>query len=311
MIYWYFGALVVLAALSQVPDFLFLASVLIVPGFMLAAANTLLLYSLLLLPFFIWPRGLLKRPALALIALVPATTVAFGLPALSQARRDAFVAQQTRENFDRATSLQNIRSLTIVAARSSEIFCNDLCERLLYNRDVEKIVKAYWGGTRFEGAPHAIAYRVEHQPACRITPTSPGAHSMGAKARMDSGDCIIPESNADPEAADATIGQWPIYQSLPSWKDPRGAIDRILFELEGIEEVNLIAGGPRTGQPVLHQTLISARALATPFRLWISGNEFSPRMAVVRTEADYPGYAMEAVLREKLGFRLEPVANPQ
>ena len=43
MIYWYFGTLLVLAALSQIDGVLAIASLLVVPGILLVAANTLLL----------------------------------------------------------------------------------------------------------------------------------------------------------------------------------------------------------------------------------------------------------------------------
>ncbi|HVG52638.1 MAG TPA: hypothetical protein VM867_13470 [Xanthobacteraceae bacterium] len=310
MIYWYFGTLIVLAALSHFPVVLFLASVLGVPALLLVASNTVLLYSVLLLPFFIWPRQLYVRPLLAFVALLPALIVAFGVPTVSQWRSNAFAAEQMRDDFDRATPIPKIRTLTIAGPRAAALSCGDTCERLLYNRDVDKVIMARWSGAQPDKLPEATAWRVERRPPCAITPATPGPSSMDAKRRFEAGECVLPEINADAENVDATVAQWPAYMSTPSWADPRSLLDRALFTLHAIERVSLAAGGARNGQPVMLRTIVSASALAMPLRFRMGGEAFSPTIVPSRTEAAYVGNATENVLRGKLGLKLAPVANP-
>ena len=164
---------------------------------------------------------------------------------------------------------------------------------------------ARWSGNRSDNIEDAIAYRVVHDPPCNITPTTPGPHSLGAKARMDNGDCVVPEAKANAEAVDATVGQWPIYLSSSSWSDPRETIDRFAFDLNSIERLTLSAGGPRTGEPLLSKTLVSTTTVAMPFHFAIGGHWFALTTQIARTGGPYTGNSVEHLLREKLGMRVE------
>lgn len=310
-VYAYFAGLVVLVILANIPTALFLASMLGLPGTVLVASNTVLLYSVLLLPFFIWPRALLARPPLALLALAPALIVAFGIPALSQWRRDVFVAGVTRNDFDRVSPGMHPRTLTLVGTRAFSVTCNDTCERLLYNGEADKVVMARWSGVKPEGAMEATVYRVAHNPPCKITPITPGPHSFGARARMDAGDCIAAELNADAETVDATVSQWPLYISMSNWSDPRTSIDQFAFTLDSIEQVTLFPGGAKATRPVLQQTLVSARAFKSPLHFGLGGQAFSPTIVPAVTEGLYTSDATEKVLRQKLGLTVEPVVKPR
>lgn len=311
MIFWYFGILIVLAALSQIEIVLSLSTLLIVPGVLLVSANTLLLYSALLLPFFINPRGMMKRPLLALLALVPTVIVAIGTPSVSHIYRDAFIARQhSNEAVDRISQTLQPRTLAIVVASSANLACNEECERLLYNREVEKIVKVYWSGKPLEGTPQTIAYRVEQHSPCRTGREDHHAYSPGAQARMAAGECIVSDKNADAETVDVTLSERPLYYSGGSWPDPRSNMERLLFTLDSIVVHEVSAGGPRTGKPMLHRTIVAAQALAAPLHLSISSAWMTSHLAFARSETGTSGYEMERFMKQRLGLRLEPVANP-
>jgi hypothetical protein len=310
MLYWYFGTLIVLAALSQIDGVLAIASLLIVPGFILVAANTLLLYSVLLLPFFLRPREMLQKPFKAALAVLPALIVAFGVPQLAQMRRDAFIAQQQQQDFDQGKPAEKVRAITFAVARTADLACNDLCERLLYNREVDKVVRAYWDNSAFQGTPQAFAYHVEKKATCERGPGAPGAYSAGAQARRIAGECIVREPNADPDAVEAAVAEWPLYYSGGQWRDPRESNDRWLFDLTSIETVTLIAGGPRKGRPLVRRTTVVASAAATPLHVTTTNNAFSPALMIATSQAPYSSYVLEQVLKQKLGFQLAEVANP-
>ncbi len=308
--FWYFGILLVLAALSQIGSVLAISSMLVVPGIVLVGANTLLLYSILLLPFFLRPHEMLEKPIKAAFAVAPALIVAFGLPQLAQSRRDTFIARQQIEDFDRGTPASKVGTITFAVARTADLTCSDVCERLLYNGEVDRVVKAYFDNSALQGTPQTVAYRVQKQTACERGSGAPGAYSAGARARMQAGECIVREPNAGIDATDATIAEWPAYYSGGLWRDPRDDNDRLLFDLTSIQVVTLFAGGPRNGKPILRRTTVVASAAASPLHVTTTNNAFSPELMIATRSAPYSGYAMEQVLKQKLGFRLAEVANP-
>ena len=311
MIYWYFGTLLVLAALSQIDGVLAIASLLVVPGILLVAANTLLLYSVLLLPFFLRPREMLQKPFMAALAILPALLVAFGIPQLAQSRRDAFIAQQQQQDFDQGRPADKVRTIAFAVARTADLACNDLCERLLYNREVDKVVRAYFDNSALQGTPQTVGYRVEKQAtSCERGQGAPGAYSVGSQARRIAGECIVREPDADPDAADAAITEWPLYYTGGLWRDPRDDNDRLLFDLTSIETVSLIAGGLRKGKPLLRRTTVVATAAAMPLHITTTNSAFSPQLMIATNQPPYSGYVLEQVLKQKLGFRLAEVVNP-
>jgi hypothetical protein len=308
MIYWYFGILAALAALSQIRGVLAIASMLVLPGIVLIAANTLLFYSVLLLPFFLRPHQMQQKPLKAAIALVPALVLAFGVPLLAQARRDAFIAEQKQNDIDQGRPADKVRTIAFAVARTSDLECNDLCQRLLYNGEVEKVVKAYFDNSALQGTPQTVAYRVEKKTSCDTGPGSTGAYSTGAQARMQAGHCIVHDQNAD--AIDVTLAEWPLYYSGGLWRDPRNTMDQLLFDLTSIQALTLIIGGPQNGKPILRRTTVVASAAAMPLHVTTTNNAFSPELTVAMNYAPYSSYAVEETMKQKLGFRLGEVSRP-
>ena len=310
MIYWYFGILATLAALSQVSGILAIASTLVIPGVVLVVANTLLVYSILLLPFLLRPHEMRKKPFKAAVALVPALAMALGVPLLAQARRDAFIAEQQQNDIDEGRPADKVRAIMFAVARTSDLECNDICQRLLYNGEVEKIVKAYFDNSALQGTPKTVAYRVEKKTVCDSGPGTTGAYSTGAQARMKAGECIARELDANADAVDVTLAEWPLYYSGGLWRDPRDSTDQLLFDLTSVETLTLFIGGARNGKPIMRRTTVVASAAAMPLHAATTSNAFAPKLTIATSYAPYSGYAMEEVMKQKLGFRLVEVSKP-
>jgi len=310
MVYWYFGILAVLAALSQVNGILAIGSMLVIPGIVLVVANTLLFYSILLLPFFLRPHEMRQKPFKAAIAIVPALVVAFGAPLLAQARRDAFIAEQQRNDIDEGRLADKVRTIMFAVARTSDLECSDICQRLLYNGEVEQVVKAYFDNSALQGTPRTVAYRVEKKAVCDSGPGTTGAYSTGAQARMKAGECIAREPNANADAVDVTLAEWPIYYSGGLWRDPRDSTDQLLFDLTSVETLTLFVGNVRNGKPIVRRTTVIASAAAMPLHVTTTNNVFSPKLIIATSYAPYSSYAAEEVMKQKLGLRLAEVSKP-
>ena len=310
MVYWYFGILAVLAALSQVNGILAIGSMLVIPGIVLVVANTLLFYSILLLPFFLRPHEMRQKPFKAAIAIVPALVVAFGAPLLAQARRDAFIAEQQRNDIDEGRLADKVRTIMFAVARTSDLECSDICQRLLYNGEVEQVVKAYFDNSALQGTPRTVAYRVEKKAVCDSGPGTTGAYSTGAQARMKAGECIAREPNANADAVDVTLAEWPIYYSGGLWRDPRDSTDQLLFDLTSVETLTLFVGNVRNGKPIVRRTTVIASAAAMPLHVITTNNVFSPKLIIATSYAPYSSYAAEEVMKQKLGLRLAEVSKP-
>lgn len=195
---WYFGVLSVLPLLSLGPGatlgFALLLSMFchscgLAGEIVLLASSTLLYYSaLLLLPLFLlWP--LIRRHwTLIVLTALPPLAGAIAAPLISQAQLNAFVAAQTRDDFDRWQPIpiktvaigtnahdwsyrnprasERAQKRPVTPASRIRLVCTDTCQRLLFNHEVAKVVMVGWSTRPSNNPPATTAYWIERTTAC-------------------------------------------------------------------------------------------------------------------------------------------------
>jgi hypothetical protein len=310
----YFGTLILLAVLSHIQTALAAArSMSIVLATVMVASNSVLLYSLLVLPIFLWREHIRRQPGLALAALAPLALVAIVWPAASQWRLHAFAAKQTAGDFDSWQSMP-IRTIAFATTqtRNERSFCYDLCQRLLFSHAVDRVVHLGWGPL---AAPNAIGYRIVRKPDCEILH---GSHASSFKdpvrARIAAGECLVEEQNVDAETVDLSVidERFTTHGGYQHGTDPGESIfDRQFFTLTIMKRLTINAGGPHSGRPLFRKTEVQGTSVAMPFVVMAVtfGSVIQPRIQRTIYSANYSVNPYDTLTR-RIGLRIPEVSGP-
>ena len=199
---------VITVAVFAMPDLITLGLfLLILPGVLLAFTPTVFLY----LMAFSLPWFLLSQRGIAVSALGGLATVAwvgFGLPSI--------LNQRTSQRLFEAQAKEVAPSTRIVAARivalqslsgSAKDGCSDLCQTLLYNGSVERVILL--PGKNVEGRlGQSISFRVNRMSSCPDTDpalqserwgntwlkgSGPSNIAQTVRLRIADGECLVKE----------------------------------------------------------------------------------------------------------------------
>jgi hypothetical protein len=309
----YFGILIPLAIVSHIQVVLAATRSMSVVAMLLAASNTVLLYSALVLPIFLWREHIKRQPGLALAALAPLALVAIVWPAASQWRLGAFASRQTAGDFDYWQSMP-IRTLTLATTqmRHEKLGCYDLCQRLLFDHVVDKVVHLGWGPL---AAPKATGYRIVRRPDCEMLHDRNAPRFKDAvRARIAAGECLVEEQNADAETVDASIIEERFATQVGYQYGPdsgQGVVDRQLFTLTVMKGLTINAGGPHTGRALFRKTEVQGTSPAIPFVVigGMYGSFIQPRIQRSIQSTNYSVSTFDALTR-RIGLRIPEVSGP-
>lgn len=316
----YFIVIAVLAAITAIP----LLQLPLLPFFFaygyLAAylirasivSNTVLLYSVLLLPV-VWIRRLTIRNAVYVIAsLLAAGLVGYGLPKVAEHRLAGFIAEKRATRVDEWSPIKP-RSIAFVSDNPSYVGmawqhgrpiaeCGSACQGLLYRRDVEKVVATFLPSD--SGKALTTAYRIELRATCDIADWKRWIHPA-VQSRIASGECLVASDSGDAELVDATIidvgsafANHDENLELASWPRETGwAIDRL-------HTVAVYAGGRRTGRLMLRDYEIEGWHYAAPLHFVIETGDCLPCGIGIATESkELKGaVGLPSVLAGRFGF---------
>ena len=302
----YFTSLSVLALLSQNATILVIAAfMLIIPALILVASNTILLYSLALLPLILAASfgrraAWVLLPALALSAAIAASIAT--LPIRARPAFDRFVAPYLAQDFS-TPPLPGLRTILLerpLTRPNAEDGCVALCQNLLYGGDVQSVVQAHNDGN--------VRYWIEPRDNCPELPTN--APTPSAQAGSLAGQCVFGERVAEARA-DVTITTEHLRDDALEATD-LGEEHR--FRLWGIHEVQRFDIFEFQNGAMAHverRTNVSGEVAAVP--LWIGtqtdGSQIGMVPATARQDVELGDHSIESVLRERYGWRIAPVDN--
>lgn len=295
-----------------------------IPGFLVAASPTILLYSFSLLPLWfcaivprIWPW--LLGPAL----LIPvALAIAPGI--ISREETNAFAARMSASDFARPAAAKP-KTIELVGDDISGVFvygqtigepnasCNDICRRLLFGGEVEWVrmtqVQRQNAGTRLVAARSAT-YRIEQRDSCPQVYPNGTSIEKEVRDRLVAGDCLIVTAS-DTYAPDATVKLLTLYfnqQYPPRLPDhgPRNAV------VQTVKQLQIHGRHDDSSVPVLQRTETIAQTLALPFYFGLQMNmQGGYNGATIGREKTVVGAIdLTQVLRSTFGYKLDPVSAP-
>ncbi|EPR37206.1 hypothetical protein dsx2_1149 [Desulfovibrio sp. X2] len=296
----YFTVLGILAALSHSPvalvyGFFFL----ILPGLLLMVSNTVLLYSILLLPFFLPWREARHRTMARAVSLTLVGAIGIGLPLLSRYSFRAAAQEQSRGDMDRWQPIA-IRSIALTSTSGRQ--CDKTCQRLLYNGEVEEVVEYDKQSTNWSYLKYAnrnptgfVAYTIEHRPDCGVLSSSIPA----VRARIATGECLAARRGEEYAPVDVAV-----KEVEDVWDD-----GFLLYRTRRTRITVTLGDGPKAA-PAVSSTSFSSHVLAMPLFIWASDNSgLDIKPALARRRRIYNPLIYTAVLMQRLGFRLDPVSE--
>jgi hypothetical protein len=300
LIIWYFIVVSALALLSQSGVILVLAFFLLVaPGLILWASNTVLAYSVALIPVYLIAPHLKRAPSMLAPALLPALMLVFLPHYLSQPAYHAFTRPYLAQDFSTPAQpgMHTVLLEGPLVRPHAEDGCVELCQQLLYGGDVESVLQIHYDGT--------FRYRIEHRDVCPELPTN--AATPYARARSLSGDCLIGEPSTDAQA-DVSIASSRVRDNALEAVSI-GSAQR--FRLWAVDEVRRFDVFERHDGVMMHverRTRIAGEVASAPlyFGLASTGSiETYPETA--RTEIVVQDASLESVLAQRYGWRVAPI----
>jgi hypothetical protein len=303
----------------------------IVPGLVLLAAPNFLLYALL--PYLAGRAALASGggAARAAVAAGVALAVVVGLTVVGAAslNRDVARVVASQRAGDREPDLPAVRSLAIVAA-NDERGCRSLCQRLLYNNSVERVLLP----TSTPRPPpetlsnvKATAYWIERRPECPATTAVPdtsylvteqrGTMTVGSyvdiaaitKARIAAGDCLMSE--------DATLGDAELVvveQRIKSGKADLEAPFDLFLDTMTVQRLSVLGRDGPALAPRWQRTSVKWSPIATPFFFGVAHDGgIGLRLALGRVTRQEGAFELDTVLEQqmKLKVRVPPGPAPE
>ncbi|HVZ53383.1 MAG TPA: hypothetical protein VG986_15570, partial [Pseudolabrys sp.] len=294
-----------------------------IPGFLIAASPTILIYSTSLLPLWLALTDLQRRIWLiAVTALIPAV-VAVGPGLFARHSADAFAARMDARDFARPSPLKP-KSIELAGDMTSGLYvygqtvgdkfasCNDVCRRLLFGGEVERVrmirIPDIYMNKR-GGTTHSATYRLEHRDSCPQLYPDGTSIEKAVRDRLLAGDCIV-QDDSDTSKADAAATLLTTYSvhHYPS-KPAAGGPDSI----ESVKELSIAARDEAGGlSPFVLRNQTTALIAALPFyigaEMHMQGGYNGPVLGRV-TRVIHPIDLMQ-VLRDTFGFKLAAIEAP-
>jgi hypothetical protein len=319
----YLIVLGLLSVLAQIPIVVFSVAILTfgAGGALLIASPTILLYSLAVL--LVWPEpDEPRRGSWIVCACLVAAAVAIGPGALSHIAADRYGVHASLDDFARP-GFGKPTTIEIVSDEISGVFqygqdagdkraaCSEVCRRLLFNREVERVRMAKVAAAPNDPRPPAawsVTYRIEQRESC------PQAYPAGTQIdkafrdRLVAGDCLIAETESDGRM-DATVSLTTLHHwqrdPVPPGEAPRLAtvqmLKRLLIEQRGED-------GTAAQIALRHETTASTVALPFYFGYQLQGGDVGQTIGQ-RVHVINPVDLAQA-LRDAFGFKVAPVEPP-
>jgi hypothetical protein len=295
-----------------------------IPGFMAAASPTILLYSASLLPLWAALTRTPRRPWRIVAAVLVPIAVAGGPGLISLTSTALFAERMSRSDFRHQANPQP-KTVELIGDGYSGVFahveaigdkyasCNDVCLRLLFNREVEWVrmtrIPVLSLNAR-SGITSSVTYRIESRESCPMVSAMGQTIDKALRDRLIAGDCLIMNAGGD-GASDASVKFITTYygQDYPH-KLPNQAPSAAT--IVSVKELDVTQRQGGTFVPILRQTETTSETLALPFYF---GAEIHMQggyngATIGRQRSALKAVDLAQVLRDTFGFKLDPISPP-
>jgi hypothetical protein len=290
------------------------------PGYLVIASPTILLYSFALLPLsaaLTAPHRRLWRVTAA--TLVP-VVVAIAPTLLSQREARQFGMRVSQDDISRAAATRP-KSIELIGDGTSGMFvhgqsvgdehasCNEVCRRLLFNGEADWVRMTRLPDRNERSAPiWRVTYRLEHREACPQLYSDGTTIEKAVRDRLISGDCLIWEAG-DKAAPDATVEfltRYSIHDYPPRPPDQAPSTATI----ETVKTLRIESRQAGVVTPVVQQTETVARTLALPFYIGSEMQGDYNGATLGRDKAVMKPIDLVEILGAAFGYQLSAISAP-
>jgi hypothetical protein len=323
----YFVILILLSLASFSPPLFFFAAIFTggILGLVVIAANTVLLYSVASLPTLValtsGPIAIVARSVFFWIALGILVVVAVAPGLISQQSARSFVTTLSHSDFARRSSerpksielgtddwdFQNFKAPPYMQAP-----CNDLCRRLLFNHEVERVRMVNLPHPfKHPGGPVAVTYTIENSVSCAdaVWPNAADPLEEAVRDRIASGECLISTTNA-PGRTDASLLRKTLYNDYAPAIRTADLSPPPWVKTKRIKRVNLTQRhSDGSSDALVQQTEFRLETYGLPFYFSYVGTMNIERDGPTpgSTPVTYNAIDVAQTLRKAFGFSLDPV----
>jgi hypothetical protein len=322
MVGWLFLASVALTLIALVPDAITIGLMLFfVPGLLLLVAPNLLVYAAIpwiaaraaSLGGFGWQKSALFGLAVFVAVVGLSFVVAQHYNRLVERSIAALQAS------DRAAALPSrIQTLGLALPDTRKIECGSLCQRLLYNRSVARVLVAASPNDDEPSGKPAMAYWIERRDACPLIDVPPATFWVterrgtmtlqrpidvagNTKARIAAGECLMAEP-ASLDAADVIV----VARTVKMSPQPYTAPFDLMFDTTRADRLSVFRHGDVRLEKILQRTHVQWRPLVAPL---VFGAEFSSlhsHLAWARLTRHETPFEVEEFLSQDLKLDIRP-----
>jgi hypothetical protein len=250
------------------------------PGFLVIASPTILLYSAALVPLWLAWTSRHRRIWLLTVAACVPVVLATGPGWLSRKEARQFGMRMAADDMSRPVAAKP-RTIELIGDGMSGMFvygqmvgdqagygasCNEACRRLLFNGEVDwvrmtRIPDIYANGRG--GMTRSVTYHIEHRDSCPQFYPAGTTIEKAVRDRLIAGDCVITEVGGDaaPEATVRFTARYSTqhYPSKPPDQGPRRAT------VETVKDLRIESRQDGQFTPVVQRTETVTHTLALPF----------------------------------------------
>jgi hypothetical protein len=292
------------------------------PGWLIMAAPTVLLYSIVAIPLL----ASLRRPNRQIGHIVLATLLLFaaviGPHLISQKQVSEFAARMSTHDLIKPGAARP-RSIELLGDSESGMFaqtvtdnratCNEVCMRLLFNREADWVRMTLIHNINMGRGPRetrSVTYHLEHRETCPEVYPDDKRIEKAVRDRLVGGDCLIEEAGGDnpPDAVAALTTRYsdPRYPPPPAEKAPGLATVKTVKELQ----ITIREGGQLS--LIKKQTETVADVPALPFyigaEIGMQGGYSGPVLG--RSTAVVKAIDLAQALRDTFGYSLATISPP-
>jgi hypothetical protein len=291
------------------------------PGLLVIASPTILLYSAALIPLAIAltaaPR---RRMEFIAMAVLIAAAVAMLPGLLSENLATTFAARMSADDISRSVATKP-RSIELIGDRTSGMFvdrqmvgdksaaCNEICRRLMFNGEADWVrmtatpdIDTNRPGTK----ARRVTYRIEHRDSCPELAPEGSEIEKAVRDRVVAGDCLIAEQGGD-AIPDAVVKFVTRFDNQAA----RGAGGPA--SIKTVKDLHIETREDGKLSQVRRQTETIADTLARPFYIGAElggGSGLTSRPTVGRQTTVMKPIDLAQALRDTFGYKLAKVSPP-
>lgn len=297
-----------------------------VPGFLVIASPTILIYSAALVPLWlalIEPHRRIWQVA-APACLPVAIAIAIGPGLLSRHDATQFATRMGKDDMSRPAAARP-RSIELLGDGTAGMFagaqavgdaqapCNEVCRRLLFNGEADWVrmtrIQDIFRRER-PGPPASVTYRLVHRDSCPQLYPDGTPMEKAVRDRLIAGDCLIPEAggNAVPDARVEFTTRYSDqrYPPAPPDEGPRFAT------IETVKGLRIESREGGAFAPLVQQTETVARTIALPFYI---GSEMHMQggyngATIGRVTSVTKPIDLAQAIRDAFGYRIAEISPP-